>query len=660
MNFDAYIGFFNKITEEGIFENRIRIKYIYDDKIIPKKNIIKKKIETTKILVNLHIEDNKILLIEDYPINFLISQSILIGNRCNLYEFTFKNDIKNKIYITEKEILKKLINRVKENSIKRVNLNNLENQRYFIEYEQPEIIKNLKKYIYETRNLDMNAIHIIDQGKKIENFIPNIKERHLRYANYMKIPTTKIFKNNYIIDTNIHVNNTIDHIKRVQPKFKIKLKTLWKYNEKNQKLHKDLVDEYSLNITNTKYNIIQTIADCEVTNFNKEELIKRLYGINKIILSTLTGKYEIPIWKAHKKGEIIPIKDTIEFKKLTGLEFKPEGLENIYLMSQEGEKGLYKKLYINDRLEECFETLDDKEIIYFEKISELLIKLIYNKSPKKIIYLDNINPMAKKEITILTRRVLNKTIKEIIKTTKYPKNPSNEKTLFNTYLKYVNTKLQNNLEKFKHYPSKPLLFTNTIDELRVLNKSFNHLKINEEDLYLLNQTVYLIINILDEFNKDEAKTLATRFYEYYKIKEKPKKYLIDPKIEKIIRDLIITNTIASKEKIYIYLKRKDGIITKNINKNILELKEEPNHEKLIRIKKSYLKKIFPNRHKEIINKLSNINTHKDIENAKNKIIEIKNRQIKIKKEFFTEENDYGKYRIIKNNELFISLRNKNN
>ena len=98
MNYDNYFNLFYKLNKTNLIQEKTKISPILKNKIIKKKEITQKEKEVEFYIIEILLENKKILLIEDFPINFLISHTILIGENVEILEF----QIKDKTYITTK------------------------------------------------------------------------------------------------------------------------------------------------------------------------------------------------------------------------------------------------------------------------------------------------------------------------------------------------------------------------------------------------------------------------------------------------------------------------------------------------------------------------------------------------------------------------------
>ncbi|NCC71020.1 hypothetical protein EOM09_05545, partial [bacterium] len=84
MDYDAYFNFLYKIIKDNEIKEESSIAKFYKNVLIP-DNHTKKEISKIPIcIIEINLEDGYILLMEDLPINFFLSHTILIGEHTNL------------------------------------------------------------------------------------------------------------------------------------------------------------------------------------------------------------------------------------------------------------------------------------------------------------------------------------------------------------------------------------------------------------------------------------------------------------------------------------------------------------------------------------------------------------------------------------------------
>ncbi len=577
MDNDFYLNFLYNLNSKKELNEKSEITKIIINKEISEKNIIKKNIKIKKTLSIIELEDNRKLIINEIPINILNSISIFIGDKTELIEFNFKEELLKKDlelqnYPSEKInslikskfiIQKKDLNLIKEKTIiksfKKVNPADLFKLKYKLNFIQPEIIKKYKEYILKIKKINLNQIHIIDSNEiKISN--PNIKKEDYRIFKKLNLPIIKLYNNGFVIDTNINIFDEEEQIKLIKPFIIFEEDIDWDFEkEKKLRLYKDIYDSIYIKINTEE--IIDIINNAEIINIKKELLIKEIKKITKIKLSTINeSEYSepnsknkpLPLFKSKNKQRFIKIKNTKEFKELTGINFKLdfEYLNNILLLDLDGEKLNYKKLFLNPKIEKILEKINSeiiksnlnnnqnpqitKKIINFQNIYELIIKInlfysknnninysnnnINNNSNTKletIIFLKNTNIETLNQIKNQLKKILKENILLSIKYNKLPK--------FNDELSHINSALESIynqlLEKLILYKNNHL---SQFQLNKILNKKLNELiliikniKLEFSSTYFITKNIIISLIISKENNYKPIKEISNLFHEFY-------------------------------------------------------------------------------------------------------------------------------------------------
>lgn len=654
MNYDAYLKFFHEAIKQNILEERLEIFWKLEGKNIEKKECIKKLTNIKRTIVPLFLENEKILLIDDIPFNFLISHTILLGDKTTLYEFKLKVD-EEKDYITDDKTLMRMKDMIDQGSIKKINPKELYRQKYHFPFKQPIEVENLKKYIKNVKNLDMDEIHVI-KGIDLINFIPTIKKSHFNIAKKLHIPLIPLIDKNYIKNSSIHINDNLKHAEIVKAIKEYEDKIMWKYEKKTfSKLYKDISFNYYLNLKDIKEEMIEKINNSKLVNFDKEKIIRNILNINTIELGNCEGEYEIPIWKTYREQQFISIKDSTHFRQITGLEFKPENLEEIFIQNNMGQKGTFRKIFLKKNLENTFENLEYITKIKFSNVKELIINLILIDEPAKILRRAEIDNLSLKELGNNLQRILTSTIKLMVKFNKIPqKSQINDKDEVNRYLQSIIARIEDSVKFYKEYPDKNILFKENLKISRKLILVLKNLEIKLENLYNILMINLLLINVLKEFDKEKSFTLAKSFVQYFNYEIEVPKFKINEEQEKIIESIIFINK-KSKKYQNLQLCIKKDINTDLINDKI-QILDEDNKKctEFCYANKKKLKEAFPYSHKEIINQ---INKSKDPKNEKFKI---KNREINVKEDYLKNHREYHEDKVLINNEYITLFLSKSN
>lgn len=655
MNFDNYFGFFYYVTKNNFLIEKTNLFPILKDKIIKKKNLYEKEIVLEKYIIKINLENKKILLIKDFPINFLISHTILLGENAEVYEFEFED----KIYVCEKIILKGLLENENfkekiKNPIKK-NTKDYYDLKFNYDFEQPDIVISIKQYLTKYKKLDFNRIHLT-KSDIIENFLPTAKSSHLKLAKKMSLPITSLIENNYIKNTNINIYDNEKLKKYLKPFAIIKEKEIVNFHKENNLiLYNDIFTNYYLvnyseiileilkNVkvkdkfqkesaldlediylnenkedgTEEKINFekkehlkqINRIKKIDTDEFSKEEeknkVIDKVSKIKEIKISSNHGRYLIPLWKSIKEQKYLEIKNLKEFEEYSGIRLNQDGntntekFRNIYLQSTCAEKLLFKNKYVSDKLNTAFETLEVTQNIEYRTIEDLIIKLIYN-SQKKVENLIKIDKTKEIENT----KMLNDTIWIL----KYIIKKSVEYNLLPQKMKYEYEKMNNLNEIYLNEINNIILGIYKdykIDKFKIiseLNKIIPKLKylcknniFEKENYYSLLKTVFLLKIFYKKYHKCEKTDYLEEIYlDYFKnYKFTYDKYQKNNnEIIEIFNDIVISSRLLSKEKKIVSNKKKEYKIY--IKDNFEQLSKYFNEKDLIKKDLDVEKIIKPN------------------------------------------------------------------
>jgi hypothetical protein len=654
MNYNAYLNFIYKAIEKNQIKENSKIVKFKGKYEVEDSNIYKKKIELESHIVPINIENKLILLMDDLPINFLISHTILIGENSRLLKFKLKK--KEEYYISTREIYEKIKENVEKQTLSNFNPKELFNKKFKYEFEQVKLIKDLKEYLSSIKKINFNKIHITNSDK-IENFLPTIKQDHFTMAKKMNIPIIQLFEDGYIKDSSIHIKDNIRHNQIINSLLNYKKEFIWDFDKRDdEKLFKDL--SYKI-IFYPDFEEIESILEKNKNNnLSNDIILNEIKKYSKIILNSQNGRYVLPIWKSHNTQEFLGIKDTKNFLEISGVKFQDnmDILNGIYLQTERGEKALFKNQFLNPKIEKYFINLsiDDKEI-YYNEFEELIFKLKISTNPDKIIKIEKIPENQINELKKSIKFIIKKLVLITIKNNKIPsKNNSNQE--IDIYLKSVSASLYIEYEKFIKKENKKNLLKFAIQKSHYLINLLHSGQIQFENLYNLIQCILVLLKILEKINPKSAKEILKYFKEYFKEdKFKIYKNKQDLDIEKLLEDLIIINKLAEKKEVIIVEKIK--IPPNLINKKVIKNKNIPIIKKYLKFNNNKLKQIFPYRYNLVKKELSNLNANNIRENE---AIYLENLNIKIDSRFISKFEIYKYHKFLLENNYFKALVKKIN
>lgn len=653
MDTDSLFSFLN----ENIRNNRIKREYTVLDYVfgmeISRSNILIKKTKVKSVVVKFILGNNFNLLVEDLPINFLLSHTIIIGDKTELKIFRFRDE-KEVLYVAEKSLMDKLIERVDLNSISNYIPRKLKGVRYHLNYNLPDIILKLKDYNKKVRKIDLEAIHIV-QGNIVSNFVPSLNRLHLKIASRLEIELASLINNGVIRDSNINFFDEESQIKHISPFFIFEKEIYVKLNKKRkERIYSDF--SYEIFFYPNPENSRDKIDFAKQVSTNKEKLITNLQSIRKIRLSSINGKEIIPLWLVGKDN-FLAIKNKKEFLDITGINFEMEknieAFNDLFLQSLDGKKAIFCKNYLNPNYEEIFES-NFVENIFYKNLNALTLKLNMSKSNiVSIILEENISKEKIIEVEMAIRKLLHLTITQSVKFNKLPF----ENVVKNTLLKYyasVASSIYSNFNEYNNFMSKKNLIDKTLVDTRRILKTVEIENIEFDYLFELNNCILALIDILSVFDLDKSKNFKILFNDYFqtpKAKEYAKR---DISIESLVESIVFANILAKKYNLKVILKKEFD--TNLFSEDIIFLTEKPSIKKYtVRPRINVLKNIFPYSYLDAVNQIKTLPFHV----IKYSSMSIKGKIFPIKDEFYELFCEYEEnYFEVFSNEYFIILRKK--
>jgi hypothetical protein len=693
-NQELILKLLNTSIKDNLIFEKTSIKQFKDGKRVLQKDSKKIKLNTKKIITKIKLENNKNLLIEDYPINQLLSYSIFINQKTKLYQYRIKQDLETYISTQKVKEIFENENQIEEITIKEISTKEIIGLKFNFQFIQPKKIQDIQEYLVSEKEfnphiINQTPIEFSDQITQIQNFTPTQKNTHFKLAKSLNIPIIPQIKNEFIIENNhnnknennnnnnnnkqnINVFDLTKIIEIINPLKTIETKELVPVEKTTLKrTYLDVSTTYHIKI-DTKL-LIEKIKDTQITSEPKEKIIHSIKNLTQTEITQNFGEYEIPLWKVHKSQNFIKIKDYSDFKEITGIEFPKinNKINNIYIQDETGDIGFLKKQYIKTRFQKTFETLTDNNIIMYKKPLDLAIKSILSKNISIIIKYQKVSEKQINRIYEYLNNLIEITIIETIKYNKLPEEISQQdKDDKNNNEKYFNSlilKLNNTFNNFLKIPKKTTLIHTTNNELKTLQKYIQNKTIQHKEIFYLCQIITESLKILNIFDNEKSKELENRFKQYFnielfKINEKNKnqnEMIKHSKDYKFIKQIFLANKLQTKnqnnpnKKNKILIIKKQEFTNELLNENIQILNKEPKFKNHIKPNYPILKDQFKFNYKDIANQILQITP--DTQNPK---IKIGISETNIKKEYYITKKVYTNYKTICENEYFILLKEK--
>jgi hypothetical protein len=669
----------NSAIKDNLIFEKTSIKHFKDGKRVLEKDTINKKLNTKQIITKINLENKKILLIQDYPINQLLSYSILLNQLTQLFEYRLKGDLE--IYVSNKEV-KEIFqkeDKIEEITLKQIIPKEIIGLKFKYNFLQPKKIQDIKEYILSEKKFNP---HTINQAPKniteIQNFTPSLKNTHFKLAKQLNIPIIPQIKNEFIIDKenkeNINIfdiNKIIEIIKPIKNIETKQVVTVEKVTLKRTYL--DVSTTYHLKFDTDK--LINKIKNTQITSEQKEKIIHSIKNLTQTELTQNFGEYIIPLWKVHIDQNFIKIKDYNEFKKITGVEFPKtnDKINDIYIQNETGNIGFLKHQFLKKRFQKTLETLSDNNIIIYQKPLDLAIKSILSESISIIIKYQNISDKQINRIYEYIKNLIERIIIETIKYNKLPRRNTETNNHNNSerYYSSLVLKLDNQFNKFLKTPKKTTLIHITNNELKTLQRYIVETPIEHKEIFYLCQIVFQSLKTLNIFDNQKHDGLKDRFEQYFKLeiydinqnnnKKENNIEEIKNKSEdyKFIKQIFLANKLYTKNQNNPKKTHKILIIKKQefenelLNRNIEIKSIEPEFENHIKPNIPVLKEQFKFNYKDIGEQILKI-----LPKTQNPKIKLGLSEINLKKEYCNTIKVYTKYKNICENEYFIILKEK--
>jgi hypothetical protein len=660
---DFFLNFLNSESNNIIIKNELY--YFLDGEPVEYSKLKKRIIKRIKFISEIKTNKEFNLLIKDEPLNFLLYQTILIGNECELVKYRIKTNPKT-IYVSNYETLNLLKDLVQINTIEKITEDekiDLFKNIKIIDEKTPKIILKYRKFILDKKNIDLNKINWI-KGNNLKLFCPNQKIEDLHLANLMGIPSFKFIFKNYIRETNINIFDNEEFEKILKPIKIIKnsKKEFLLKKDKYLNLYKEISSPFFIKITkNNKKEIIEIINKSTKTNYKKDWLISQIQKINKIKLSTFEKTTPLPIWK-NSQEMLIPNSKEFFFEKF-GISFEKDfnKLDRILVIGKSAKNLNFSKRFVQKQvfssIKEIYEmsnTLNnDRKIdLIFNNPIDLIIKykIIKNNNLKinKIYIKEKINENEILKLYKQIKKILYHFIKLTIKYNYIPKEPNFKDLNFN-YLYSVENSIYNNYNYYLENKKYSKLLNITNSYLFSIRNYIKYEDIKKEDLYPISQIILNSLLVLKLLSKKKYDLINNIIETYFKdIKIQIRKHRINKKLESFISFQLL----AKKNKnIKILIKNKElnqNILFENyIIKDNRELKEE---KIFISLNNKKINNIFKFNKKEILEEIKNINKNDELKKKvilENKIhLNLKNKKkIILSEDFFEIKKIYSNFKI---------------
>ena len=502
-----YLKFLNKLIKNSNIYEGVDFAYFRFNKLINLDDLIVKNLEVEKFLVSIDLNGEYSLLILDFPINFLLSYSIFIGEDSNLYAFEYEG----KKCIAEKSLMEKL-------GIEDFSTSVLVKDLFSKEFDLSfgiEIVDEIKNYCLEILNLNFNQIHIVS-GSNVELFTPNLSEKHLILAKKLKIPTLNLIDNGFIRDSNINVFDVVSSKDLIKPILNFKELSKVYFDSDLNPVYSDLNLNYYIHYD--KDLLLKKLDDVDVTNVDLDEIKLNLSNLsNNFCFTSNSGLVPLPIWRVTSLEKFVSIEGVEHFKQITGVNFKLdfEWLDHLYIIGEEGNEGVFASKFISSDFENAVLSISNNLVIEYDTDEELLLKLLFCDEVKAVVKREKVLDKNVLDFQNLIVKFFDLIKKKSIKFNLIPKQNTIDSN-FEKLLFAEGLRLEEEIENFMLSPKRnqflkisKLNLKNTID---YLNRKIS----NDNELYFVIGIFKFYLVIFGIYDNSKSKDILDEFEGLFK------------------------------------------------------------------------------------------------------------------------------------------------
>ncbi len=378
MNSEFFLELMYGFISKNLLFEKVELKNYLNGSEIDDSLTTTKEVEEKVFILPIRLSDKRYILVEDFPINFILSYGILIGERVKLVEY----EILEKKYISTLQILEKMKSKFEISDYKDIEVSGITDLDYFCNFSKPKIISEIQNKLLKNRKIDLFKTKLISSNQ-ISNFVPNNDLTHLKLAKEFNMDLKSLIIKNKIIEKNIHFNDFIAMRKHLNPMYEEEIIFTSIFDLDFNKLYRDISCNYYLKIDSEK--ISNQINNLDNFNFSKMNMIKGILKINSIKISSKEGNELIPVWKTQEG--FIKIKDKKDFKSFSGIEYEVvfDHLEKVQVMNETGEICHFEGIFFDEKFLEIISS-KMSDTTEFNSIEELILKLTFFPNIKNVYF----------------------------------------------------------------------------------------------------------------------------------------------------------------------------------------------------------------------------------------------------------------------------------
>lgn len=644
MKYDLYLNFIHELIITNQLREETHIQKFSNGKLVEDGDCITKRVSVKKVVIEYTLDEQTSLLIEDIPVNFFLAYTILIGENCPLV--SFHDSKRGKTLICHQSLLPTL--NIKKEDTTPYDATDLRDKELISSFETPSIIQSLRKYIKEAKELDLTRIHIT-KGPSLELFLPTIHAHHFSLAQLIEVPMKSLIQDNYVRDTNINVYDINHQLEELQPFLTHEESKEWDIEKKTgNRIYKDLSVDYMVYF-NRGY-LKDRLDKIPLEQKKKNELNAQFESLKKLQLTSSKGEVPFPVWKSYQRQSFIKIKDTQEFQERTGRPFRLEKkfLNEIFISEKNSQKALYKDRYLKGDIQTILEEAFSENItLTYRSPHELAIKCMVRPDINNFLEKSTNSLDHYKEIESHLDRAISLFIEQLVKANRIEE-PQDPKPL---YYEFYDQTCQELLDILTLYNNVKVSNEEVIKSLllhsQYIHKTLSYTMFNPQNSVIIAKALYLIASlygIYNSFYANKKKYHIKDFFKEYDLHKVEKIKVKESKLQ-FYHDVISCYELKKsgrKPHIVLHKTFEPELFLSPVK--VLESKPSMVRTSL---KRNLIKKLYPYSYEKII-KASEENQHV-------REIEIGNRLIILKKEYFSTHRIYIGFKTVSENDYFSLL-----
>lgn len=643
MDYDKYLRFlYNLVVTDQIVEKEVIGRFVGSEKL-SRERIVRKEADLTRAVVPFFLEDGRVFLMDDFPVNFFLSYCVLLGESTKLIEFSLKESGEGVRYVASDKVFGLLQDRVMERSAEYVSPRDFRGKRFVLPFNQLGILKSVKEDSLKRVKVELDKIYVVPIDG-VFNFLPSVFAEHLELAKHVGLPLKSFIRNDFFVGSDININDVDSLLKVLNPILVYESCEEWEFDcESRSKVYHDLSYEIYLR---PNYKVL-----CErirkVGVLDGKSFCEKVRECGEILLSSPQGNIFMPLWKSKESGKFVEIRDRNDFFSLTGIGFRFDAgyLGGLYVQTQEGEEAEFVNYSLLPRIEKFLEDADkDVSVIRFFSASELVVKLMFSEGARRIIEEDLVVLRQIEILESLCRKIANKVISYSVHFNRIPFEREPFTLLEKFYVNRLN-EFSEFAEERGSFFSRRDYVGNILSVVREVYRCFSTFRVDEKHLYFVLKFSFLFCGVLKELGSGVGSEVESLLRSYFRrIGGVGEVESFGSDVDRIVLDSVFLHDIFRERRVFVFVKRFFDMSL--FPEGVDFLKEEPIYERVRKPNVKKIKEVFPLSWEGVVDRVGR---------GLGEEVEIYGRGVKLEEDFFLYWHKYKDYKIVCENDFFKLL-----